>query len=1185
MEPIRIIIVEDFHAETENVLRELDDADFNYVNEVVKNEDGFRTALRSFRPDVILSPYSLSGTNAVKLLSLARKSGVDAPFILLAFDLSEDIAIDLLGAGIEDYVLRSTLKRLPVAIRKALQRYKTQYELILSEAKLRQSEASLRQAQKIAMVGSWEWDLDKDEVVCSDEMFRIYESNDRPFTLQQAQGFVHPKDKERVASLMVKGLSGGFVPVVEYTIIAGNGTVKEVRANAELVTDSKGKVIKVIGTLQDITERKKIELELLKSQSLLALGEEISNSGTFELDITNGRTTWSPNFYRITGIDSQKRISGNYFLSCVHPDDRKAYSATIAESLSSGIGHEFIYRIIRPDTGQVVHLQANGRRIHGEDNVVRWIGSVLDISDRIHNQVELERSKASLVEAQKIAKVGSWEWEVGTEKVDWSDEMFRIYETERRNITLTDVKSFIHPEDRERVEMITSRDLNEDITAAIEYRLLLESGTVKHVISSAKQIKDNSGKVVRLIGTLQDVTDQVRVNQEQEAHRIQRELTVRASHIGVWHWNLSESRLVWDERCFEIFGLATTEPLDTTRFLQSVHPDDTEMVQRSIQHSMASGEYKTEYRIVVDGNVKYIHAQGRTTFNDKGQPIRMDGIILDMTERHEMEMALRQSEQLFRDMAESITEVFWLTDWNLNEVLYVSPRYETLYGMPVESLYEDSSSWSKAIHPEDLERATSQFRKLALTGQYDEEYRLLMKDGTVKWVRDRSFPVYNADGSVSRVAGITEEITHQKKTQESIETLSLVASETTNGVLIQNAEGKITWANRGFTEITGYTSDEVMGKEPWSFLSSEETDQKLVSDTYRKMKEGATYTSENSLIRKDGKQVWVQVAFTPILDENGALKNMVSIGVDISKQKEIENMQRNMLADLESRVDERTSQLEATNIELRNEAWAKQRLSDELYHKNLDLKDSLIYAKRIQDAIIPKEEHLSQSFEEAFVLFLPRDIVSGDFYWHFKRQNLTYFAVIDCTGHGVPGALMSMIGNELMNQVIIQKKLSEPSKILKSLDKLMIRTLRQKQDGNMRDGMDVSLCVFNHDTDTLQFAGALGSLYLLQNGTLNVFNGNRHSIGGHLEEVQKEFDTHTIKLSKGDTIYLTTDGYIDQFGGRDGKKLMKKRFEKLLLAIGELPLKKQKSSLRQKFNDWKGLHDQVDDILVTGLRY
>ncbi|MGB0917113.1 MAG: SpoIIE family protein phosphatase, partial [Flavobacteriales bacterium] len=346
---------------------------------------------------------------------------------------------------------------------------------------------------------------------------------------------------------------------------------------------------------------------------------------------------------------------------------------------------------------------------------------------------------------------------------------------------------------------------------------------------------------------------------------------------------------------------------------------------------------------------------------------------------------------------------------------------------------------------------------------------------------------------------------------------------------------------------------------------------------------------EYRLVTEKGNIKQVITSARQITNSDGKVVKLVGTIQDVTKrrvmEKELEELQRNMLTRMEARVAERTTELEEKNLELRKEVWENQRISDELYHHNLDLKDSIEYAKRIQESILPDEKLIQQSFAHGFVLFLPRDVVSGDFYWYYKRDNLSYFAAIDCTGHGVPGALMSMIANELMNQAVIQKKLTDPGEVLSLLNKLMIRTLRQKQENHMRDGMDLSLIVVNHDTDTLRFSGALASMYVADKGKLSLYPGNRHSIGGHLEDVKKTFETTEIKIKKGNTIYLSTDGYIDQFGGPEGKKLMKKRFAEFLESIQNLPLDEQKDALLNKFEEWKGPLNQVDDVLVAGLSY
>jgi PAS domain S-box-containing protein len=893
LKPIKIIIVEDFHAETEGVMRELEDADFSYEIEVVRNEIDFKTQLENFQPDVILSTYSLAGTNAVKLLSTTRDLDISVPFILLAFDLSEDIAIDLLSAGIEDYVLRSTLKRLPVAIRKALQRYKIQLELLLSEAKLRGSEASLQEAQKIAHVGSWEWEIDKHEVKCSDEMFRIYCTERKNFTLADMLHFIHPKDKDRVGRLMAKGREDGLLPIQEYTIIAADGTVKDVRSHAEPVINNQGDITKIIGTLQDVTERKKIERELLRSESLLSLGEEISNSGSFELDFNSKRTIWSSNFYRIVGITPGTVITKELFNSCIHPEDRERYKEALAINLKSGVGTPFVYRIIRPDTGQIIHLHANGRRVEGSDGEIRWIGSVLDISERITKQLELELSESSLNEAQKLAQLGSWEMDMETGDLNWSAEMCAIHGVQKQKVTRELFMGLLHPDDKEAV-LAADLEAMTGVSDGMIYRIIrADNGEHRTMAGSRATL---IGK--KLIGTVQDVTDRMRTQLELEAKTVHRDLLLSTSKIGIWHWNVGSNKLICDNQCAKLFEDFTPE-LEAEQFYHLIHPDDREYVRKRLVDGLKTGDYSAEYRLTKNGTTTYVLSRGRTLCGSDSRATRMDGIIMDMTEQHLLESSKKEREQLFRDMAENISEVFWLTDWELNKVLYISPRYESLYGSSVQELYHDSRSWVKNIHPEDLEFATTQFRLFGSTGEYDIEYRLVMKDGSIKWVRDRSYPVLDANGKIVRVAGITEEITDRKLTQEKIETLSLVASETSNGVLIHNSEGLITWANRGFTEITGYSEEEVVGKEPWSILSGTQTNQSLISEAYQKMVNGETFTSDNILLKKSGEAVWVSTTFNPIMDQTGKLKQIVSIGVDITRQKETEALQKTKLDNLE----------------------------------------------------------------------------------------------------------------------------------------------------------------------------------------------------------------------------------------------------------------------------------------------
>ncbi|MFM1874766.1 MAG: hypothetical protein RL266_503 [Bacteroidota bacterium] len=514
------------------------------------------------------------------------------------------------------------------------------------------------------------------------------------------------------------------------------------------------------------------------------------------------------------------------------------------------------------------------------------------------SEARLRASEESLRQAQKIAKVGSWEWDVQSQTVWWSDEMYRIYETDVRSISLDEVRSFIHPEDRQRVESVTSHDLSEKITPVIEYRILLRSGTVKHVVSSADQILDKNGNVVRLIGTLQDVTEKVLAFEKLEAERIQRELTIQAAQIGVWHWELGSNELRWDQRCFEIYGIPEQQ-LSTQNFIEYTHPDDRPTVHEKISEAFASGLYNAEYRICANNVVKYLHARGKVTYNKNGEPVRMDGVILDMTERHEIEDALRQSEQLLRLGEELSKSGSYAMDIKTGAISWSDNLY-CITGFAVNTSI-DNQKFFDCIHPDDKEAYSKAFQNFLETGNpIPFQYRFIRPDnGKEIHLRVESSRIEDVDADGTRIIGSVQDVTEQVSRAEQVQTLSLVASETVNGVLIHEADGTVIWANKGFERITGYSLDEMVGSEPWSILAGPATDMRLVEMTYQKLQDGKSFRSENQLRHKNGQTVWVSVSFTPILDEFGNVTKVVSIGMDITKNKETEQLQRDMLRKLE----------------------------------------------------------------------------------------------------------------------------------------------------------------------------------------------------------------------------------------------------------------------------------------------
>ena len=269
-------------------------------------------------------------------------------------------------------------------------------------------------------------------------------------------------------------------------------------------------------------------------------------------------------------------------------------------------------------------------------------------------------------------------------------------------------------------------------------------------------------------------------------------------------------------------------------------------------------------------------------------------------------------------------------------------------------------------------------------------------------------------------------------------------------------------------------------------------------------------------------------------------------------------------------------------VEERTKELNEQKELVELKNKNITA--SISYAKNIQNAILPSETDFKKEFPESFILYLPRDIVSGDFYYLAKHRQRTFLGVIDCTGHGVPGGFMSMIGYALLNQTIYTDNILRPEKILDNLHEGIVDGLKQYSESHIKDGMDLSLITINNTSNELEYAGANNPIIIVRNAEAVVLPADRQPIGDGTRK-HAPFTLQTFDLMNGDMIYLFSDGYMDQFGGPEGKKFMKKRFRKFLIEIASHSVDEQLTILKSTFRTWSGSEDQVDDVTVTGIRF
>lgn len=367
-------------------------------------------------------------------------------------------------------------------------------------------------------------------------------------------------------------------------------------------------------------------------------------------------------------------------------------------------------------------------------------------------------------------------------------------------------------------------------------------------------------------------------------------------------------------------------------------------------------------------------------------------------------------------------------------------------------------------------------------------------------------------------------------------------------IVVLNNDGSIDYVSKSAQTLLGYNSADLIGNNWWEITRFSKPEGEQVKDKILSMlkQQATTQIFEHELRTSSGGRKWIRwnVSF---LNEG----QVIGLGHDITETKAKEK------------------RLLQTNKQLLDQ------------HK--DITDSLYYAQRIQQSILQTSDQLQSFFSESFLLYKPKDIVSGDYYWFYEDDSYKFIAAIDCTGHGVPGAMMSMVANSIFKEVFINKKLTDPSLILSGLDSELDRAINTSKDATFNDGMDVALIRIDKLTNELVFSGAFRNIHIAQNNELIELKGSRYPIGFY-SGVTKYFENTTVSLQKGDAVYLYTDGFIDQFGGERNKKLNKSNFKELLKTIADMSLEEQEAFLDYSFNNWKQNNEQTDDVLVIGIK-
>lgn len=673
----------------------------------------------------------------------------------------------------------------------------------------------------------------------------------------------------------------------------------------------------------------------------------------------------------------------------------------------------------------------------------------------------------------------------------------------------------------------------------------------------------------------------------------------KIAQMGSWEMDIKTQRVSWNDQMYDIYGLKKGSKIDIEVLRPQVHPQDADKLNDHVTQLMEDGTpYSIDYRITRpnNGSWHYLHSESEIVYDEFEQPIKAIGITQDITHIKKAQDLLESYRKVLDESAIVAT-----TDVKGN-ITYVNDKFCEISKYSREELLGQNHRILKSGHHSD-EIYKDLWRTISRGKTWHGEIKNKAKDGSYYWVNATIMPFMDEKNKPYMYMAVRYDITLQKNFETKLRNQILelndykFALDTAAIVATTDVKGKITYVNDKFCEISKYSREELLGKDH-RIINSGYHSEEFIKEMWRSIARGQVWREEFRNQAKDGSYYWVDTSIVPFLDDQGKPYMYLTIRFDITHRKQLEEDLRSYQTELEIKVKKRTQQLEdeRNKVSEMNEELVVQ--NETIGEKNKNITDSIEYALKIQEAILPQIDKIENELPELFILYKPRDIVSGDFYWYTEIEQPMYvdsyssrttkkliLAAVDCTGHGVPGAFMSMIGNQMLNEIVNEKNIIEPHFILNELNKKIRIALKQDELDN-QDGMDATICVIDKAHRKIEFAGAKNPLIYIQNNLLGELRGDRTSIGGYSRPDFLSYTKHTLSLLQSDqTFYMFSDGFQDQMGGPKGRKLMRKNLYKLLEKNHHLPMDQQKQLLEKAFDDWCGEgYEQLDDVLVIGFR-
>jgi len=814
------------------------------------------------------------------------------------------------------------------------------------EHELNQQKPKFDFALEAANAGVWEWNLKTNELLCSKELSALYglEQFDEKPSLQVWSSVIHPDDREMAIQTIATATSNNTELDYEYRVIHPDGSCHWLMSRAKPLLDDNGQATKYFGTVIDITERKHIELELSESKTRYSFALEAASAGIWEWDVKTDELSWSEQVWRLYGLEvNTLPLNNQLCVDTIHPDDREMASWIIREAFSKGTSASLEYRTSHPD-GSVHWLTSRGMPIRDADGrVTRYIGTIIDITERKKIEAELIESQERLNFALDATKAGVWEWNVSADKVTWTDNIWELYGLEKNSLPHTHrlCESNIHPDDRDLLFEKVMSAATKEIEINIEYRVCHSDGSIHWLRCQGLPKYDAGGQLISYIGMVSDITPRKELMNQLIDSKARLSLALDAARAGVWEWDLKTGENVWSDETWMLYGLEKCDTNPSFEFwTKTIHPDDREQAIRIVTDAAENHEeLNVEYRLSnYPGAERWALSRGKPLYDRHGNLERYIGTIIDISERKTAEENFRRS----KERLDFVLENSHLGVWDLNLLDGITMRtleharifgYETI--PPVWSL----ETFFNHIIPDDRDETQTLIRRaIEKKENYALECRIHTAKGDLRWIRVTGAFKFDKKSNTSHVLGIVQDISAQKKVKS-----ELRESEAKFRTIFEYSPiaiglgdlsaGVLRDVNKAWLDLFGYTKEEVIGKSLRDLDLFEHIDdhENILNELKERRK---ILNSKFHLRKKNGETATILFSseFISLNNEPTLLVMMTDTTLQEIQQGSIER--------LEQIIDDRTQQL---NMEVKRLKGFLQMISHEyrtplaIIRGNLDL--------------------------------------------------------------------------------------------------------------------------------------------------------------------------------------------------------------------------------------------------------